>query len=55
VPDPVREQIDRHLGQLDLESDNRAETLLGILKMWSAQDRQRGELLMFAARDGTLG
>jgi transcriptional regulator with XRE-family HTH domain len=43
VPDPVRDQIQTMLDQVALEADNRAETLLGILKLWAAQDRQRLE------------
>jgi transcriptional regulator with XRE-family HTH domain len=49
-PNPLREQLDRYLNQLDFDTDNRAETLLGILQMWASQDRQRGELLMFSGR-----
>jgi transcriptional regulator with XRE-family HTH domain len=49
-PNPLREQLDRYLNQLDFDTDNRAATLLGILQMWASQDRQRGELLMFSGR-----
>jgi transcriptional regulator with XRE-family HTH domain len=47
-PDPLHEEVDLYLRQLDFDADNRAATLLGILKMWSSQDRQRSEMLMFA-------
>jgi transcriptional regulator with XRE-family HTH domain len=49
-PDPLQEEVALYLRQLDFDADNRAATLLGILKMWAQQDRQRGELLMFSGR-----
>jgi transcriptional regulator with XRE-family HTH domain len=54
-PNPLREQLDLYLGQLDLGADNRAATLLGILQMWAQQDRQRSDLLTFAVRDAVPG
>jgi transcriptional regulator with XRE-family HTH domain len=40
-PDPRLLDLMALLGQLDLDADNRATTLSGILRMWAEQDRQR--------------
>jgi transcriptional regulator with XRE-family HTH domain len=41
APDPQREYLGILLDQLDLDKDNRAATLSGILQMWAQQDRQQ--------------
>jgi transcriptional regulator with XRE-family HTH domain len=53
--DPLQEEVALYLRQLDLDADNRAATLLGILRMWAQQDRQRSDMLMFSGRNEIPG
>jgi transcriptional regulator with XRE-family HTH domain len=41
VPDQLREDLIALIGQIDLQVDNRAGTLSGILRLFAEQDRQR--------------
>jgi transcriptional regulator with XRE-family HTH domain len=41
APDPQREYLQLLIDEVDLDRDNRAATLSGILQMWMQQDRQQ--------------